>query len=206
MNARVQNGGTKARLRSEAVALVAAGGMSALSIRALCQRVGIRESSFCAHFSSKDELVSALLRAAGAEAPHSLAEELALLDLPSSDFVQRLGEELLLLWSDRESRNLRTVVEAELARSTRLREEFNAGILNMINRVAAVLERGVNAGELVPHAPPTVLAWSFIAPLAVLRSSLLAAGATEAHEEAGRTLARAHITGWLNAHTGRGAS
>jgi AcrR family transcriptional regulator len=192
---------TKDLLRAHALELVAAKGLAGLSIRTLCQRVGIRESSFYAHFASKDALLEELLRDAGADAPLRIAEQLAAARLPMADYVSRLTESLLALWSDPQVRTVRVLLEAEAARSPALRARFNEGVLSMIGAVAAELGRGMAAGELRGPAEPFVMAWALVSPIAALRATLLAHGAHAAHAAHGQGIARAHVAAWLLTHS-----
>ncbi|MFY7948329.1 MAG: TetR/AcrR family transcriptional regulator [Gemmatimonas sp.] len=91
---------TKERLRTSALDLIADRGMAALSVRSLCRAVGIRESSFYAHFPSKEALLEDLLERAGAEAPLRIAERLAARCLPLRGLVEQLVAELTMLWTE----------------------------------------------------------------------------------------------------------
>ncbi|MFO0093834.1 MAG: TetR/AcrR family transcriptional regulator, partial [Gemmatimonadaceae bacterium] len=53
---------TKQRLRHHALDLIASEGVQALSVRTLCRSMGIRESSFYAHFPSKEALLEELVQ------------------------------------------------------------------------------------------------------------------------------------------------
>jgi AcrR family transcriptional regulator len=194
---------TRQRLREAAIELVAAHGLMGLSVRTLCRAVGIRESSFYAHFDSKDTLLDELLVLAGADAPLRVAERLAAEALSLSAYVRQLISELTTLWTDPVGRKLRVLLEAEVARDPARRERFNQGVLAMIASVARVLQQHIDRHALVQHAPADVLAWSLVAPVAAMRFSLFAHGASTEHLERGRRLASELADGWLRAHERR---
>ena len=191
---------TRQRLRESAIELVAAHGLTGLSVRTLCRAVGIRESSFYAHFVSKDALLDELLVMAGADAPLRVAERLAAEALSPSAYVRQLISELTTLWTEPEGRKLRVLLEAEVARDPERRARFNQGILAMIASVARVLQQHIDRHALAQHAPADVLAWSLVAPVAAMRFSLFAHGASTEHLEHGRRLASELTEGWLRAH------
>ena len=191
---------TKERLRTSALDLIADRGMAALSVRSLCRAVGIRESSFYAHFPSKDALLEDLLERAGAEAPLRIAERLAVRRLPLRSFVEQLTAELTMLWTEPQGRKLRVLLEAEVSRDPTMRERFNARVLEMIDTVGRELQRHVHAGTLTPHAPTPVMAWALVSPIAAMRFSLFAHGTSEQHMAHGIALATALGEAWLRAH------
>jgi AcrR family transcriptional regulator len=191
---------TKQRLRHHALDLIASEGVQALSVRTLCRSVGIRESSFYAHFPSKEALLEELLQQAGAEAPSHIAEQLADAGLALDAYVHQLVRQLVALWTQPEGRKLRVLLETEASRAPALRDRFNAGILAMIDAVGASLDRYVREGALAAHGAPRVLAWSLVAPVAAIRFSLFANGASEAHVAEGAQLAAAHTEAWVRAH------
>jgi AcrR family transcriptional regulator len=124
--------------------------------------VGIRESSFHAHFPSKQAFVDDLMRSTGADAPHELARSLATQALPLEEYVDQ--------------------------------------ILAMIDTVAATLAVYGNRHPRLRRTTPRVLSWSLVAPLAALRASLLAHGASAEHMAEGQAIAHAHVEAWLAAH------
>jgi AcrR family transcriptional regulator len=191
---------TRQRLRHHALDLIADQGVRALSVRTLCRSVGIRESSFYAHFPSKEALLDELLEQAGAEAPSRIADGLADAGLPLAEYVRQLVQQLVALWTEPDGRKLRVLLEAEASRMPALRDRFNAGILAMIDTVGASLDRYVHDGTLGAHGAPRVLAWSLVAPVAAMRFSLFANGASEAHLAEGVQLAAAHAEAWVRAH------
>ena len=191
---------TKERLRTSALDLIADQGMAALSVRSLCRAVGIRESSFYAHFPSKEALLEDLLERAGAEEPLRIAERLAARCLPLRGFVEQLVAELTMLWTEPQGRKLRVLLEAEVSRDPAMRERFNARVLEMIDTVGRELQRHVHAGTLTPHAPTPVMAWALVSPIAVMRFSLFAHGTSEQHMAHGIALATALGEAWLRAH------
>ena len=191
---------TKERLRTSALDLIADRGMAALSVRSLCRAVGIRESSFYAHFPSKDALLEDLLERAGAEAPLRITERLAARRLPLRSFVEQLTAELTMLWTEPQGRKLRVLLEAEVSRDPAMRERFNARVLEMIDTVGRELQRHVHAGTLAPHAPAPVMAWALVSPIAAMRFSLFAHGTSEQHMAHGVALATALGEAWLRAH------
>lgn len=191
---------TKERLRLHALDLLAEQGVDALSVRAVCRGVGIRESSFYVHFPSKDALLVDLLEQAGAEAPLRIAERLARARLPLARFVSQLVAELVSLWTDPAGRKLRVLLEAEASRSPALRDRLNHGVLGMIDAVGSVLARHAKTGALAAHGTPRVMAWSLVAPVAAMRFSLFANGASEASVAEGVALATAHADAWVRAH------
>lgn len=191
---------TRQRLRDSAIDLVAEHGLTGLSVRALCRSVGIRESSFYAHFPSKEALLDELLATAGADGPMRVAERLDDAMLSLSEYVHELISELTALWTEPEGRKLRVLLEAEVARDPARRDRFNHGVLAMIAAVARVLQRHIDNGALSAHASADVLAWSLVAPIAAMRFSLFAHGASAAHLAHGRTLAGELALGWLRSH------
>ncbi|MFN9099937.1 MAG: TetR/AcrR family transcriptional regulator [Gemmatimonadaceae bacterium] len=191
---------TKQRLRHHALDLIASEGVQALSVRTLCRSMGIRESSFYAHFPSKEALLEELLQQAGAEAPSRIADGLADAGLPLAEYVHQLVQQLVALWTQPDGRKLRVLLEAEASRVPALRDRFNAGILAMIDAVGDSLGRYVRDGTLAAHGAPRVLAWSLVAPVAAMRFSLFANGASEAHVAEGAQLAAAHAEAWVRAH------
>jgi AcrR family transcriptional regulator len=162
--------------------------------------VGIRESSFYAHFPSKQAFVDDLMRSTGADAPHELARSLATQALPLEEYVRRRAEGLVALWSHPNAQRLRPWLEAETARSPELRARFNDQILAMIDTVAATLAVYGNRHPRLRRTTPRVLSWSLVAPLAALRASLLAHGASAEHMAEGQAIAHAHVEAWLAAH------
>lgn len=195
-------GSTKERLRQQALDIIATDGLGALSVRTLCRGVGIRESSFYAHFPSKQAFVDDLMRSTGADAPHELARSLATGSWPLAEYAQRLADGLVALWSHPEAQKLRPLLESEAARSPELRSRFNDQILAMIDTVAATLAAYRDAHPRLRASAPRVLAWSLVAPLAALRASLLAYGASAGHMAEGQALARAHVAAWLAVYDG----
>lgn len=191
---------TRQRLRHQALDLIADRGVQALSVRTLCRSVGIRESSFYAHFPSKEALIEELLEHAGAEAPSRIAEQLDAAELALDEYVRRLIQQLVALWTEPEGRKLRVLLESEASRVPALRDRFNVGVLAMIDLVGASLDRQVQQGTLAEHGTPRVLAWSLVAPVAAMRFSLFANGASDAHVAEGAQLAAAHAEAWLRAH------
>jgi len=193
-------GSTRERLRQQALDIIATDGLGALSVRTLCRGVGIRESSFYAHFPSKQAFVDDLMRSTGADAPHELARSLATQALPLDEYAKRLTDGLVSLWSLADVRKLRPLLEAETARSPELRARFNDQILAMIDTVAATLAAFGDNHPRLRRTTPRVLAWSLVAPLAALRASLLAHGASAEHVAEGQAIARAHVLAWLDAY------
>lgn len=191
---------TKERLRSSALDVVATNGMEALSVRTLCRQVGIRESSFYAHFPSKRALIDDLLRAAGAHRPQQLVDTLSLQSLSFGDFARRLTEALVSIWTDARAQKLRALLEAEIAKSPELRARFNDQILSMIDTVGAVLTRYSRDLPRLGETAPRVLGWSLVAPLAAMRATLFAHGAQPSHVAEGRALAIAHVEAWIAAY------
>lgn len=193
-------GSTKERLRQQALDIIATDGLGALSVRTLCRSVGIRESSFYAHFTSKHAFLDELLRSAGADGPLEFAQSLARRSLPLADYTRALADGLVAIWSQPDAQKLRPLLEAETARSRELRTRFNDQILTMIDTVASTLGTHGTAYPRLGAVTPRVLAWSLVAPLAALRSTLLAHGASVAHVHEGHALARAHVNAWLAAY------
>lgn len=191
---------TKERLRQRARDLIADHGLRALSIRALCREVGIRESSFYAHFPSKEALLDSLLEDAGAEAPLRIVARLADAPLPVDAFVRQLVEQLVALWTDDNGRKLRVLLEAEASHTPALRDRFNERVLAMIDAVGGVLQHHVTSGALRAVAEPRVLAWSLIAPVAAMRVTLFAHGASADSVTEGVALAQAHAEAWWRAY------
>jgi AcrR family transcriptional regulator len=191
---------TKERLRCEALDVVATSGIEALTVRTLCRRVGIRESSFYAHFPNKRGLIDELLRATGAEKPQLLVETLAEQSLPFANFARRLTEGLMSIWTDATAQKLRALLEAEIAKSPELRARFNSQVLSMIDTVGTVLQRYSGDFPTLMATAPRVLGWSLVAPVAAMRATLFAHGALPGHVAEGRAIASAHVESWIAAY------
>lgn len=188
---------TKTRLRNAALDLVACDGMESLSVRSLCRQVGIRESSFYAHFPSKRALVDDLLRTAGAHGPLQMTERLEQQCSSLPDFARRLIDGLVVAWTDPTAQKLRALLEAEISKSSELRSRFNDQILAMIDRVGAALKNYQTGVPQLAQLTPRVLGWSLVAPVATMRANLFAHGAQPSHLAEGRAIASAHVEAWI---------
>lgn len=145
-----------------------------------------------------------LIGRAGSDEPLLILEELAGQSLSIGAFVSSLLERLLHAWSDADARRLRVVLELEAARSPRFRARFNAGVERFFERLAIVLAAYQRSGAISPNHDPAALGWNLVAPVASLRSTLLAEGTKPSDRRLAAAIVARQRTLWLAAFAGPG--
>lgn len=190
---------TKQQLIDQSIQLFASQGYGSTSIRDLCSKVGIRESSFYYYFKSKEELFNQLLAKAGANSPLAILKTIPQ-QSSVENFVTSLSSQLLKNWCEPENRRLRVILEIESGRDTKFRVAFLKGVDEFIFLVSKRIENYKSIGMIPDKYDSKTLAWSFIAPLAALRSTYLAVGTSKTEEKKALKIAKDHCDLWLQSY------
>jgi AcrR family transcriptional regulator len=144
-------------------------GFAGASIRAITGSLGLRESAFYAHFTSKQAAYDELFREAG---PAVIAHFAAELD-PSRPLAQELtmlAERAIAAWTGKEARASTSIVLREaFEHRGEKREQMMNGVARALEILAAQLTLWQQKGEVRRSLQPRDLAFAFVAPLITAR-------------------------------------
>lgn len=166
-----------------ALSLVASEGLKRLSVARVARRIGVVPSALYRHFERKDDILDAMLaevqarlaenvRAVREEAPDALGRLRALLLRHATLIVEHPGLPRLMFSDD------------VYAGQPRRRAQMYRGIKGYIDRVAAIVREGQDAGDIageVDAPAAAVLFLGLVQPPAILRH--VSAGAFDAQRQ-----------------------
>jgi AcrR family transcriptional regulator len=170
-----------------ALSLVSAEGLKQLSVARVGKRIGVVPSALYRHFPGKDEILDAMLaevqarlienvRVAREEAPDALGRLRALLTRHVALIVDHPGLPRLIFSDD------------VYSGQPRRRAQMYRGVTQYLDRVAAIVREGQEAGQISPEVDPSAAAVLFLGlvqPPAVLHH--LSGGTFDARKQVERT-------------------
>jgi AcrR family transcriptional regulator len=161
----------KEQIIDAALALAGSGGLEAVSMAAVAERLGLVPSALYRHFSSKDELLDAMLDLI----PGKLLGGVTAVRAETSDPMTQLQMLLMRhLRMIREHRGIPHVIFSQefYAKHPERRARVYEGIRGYLAEIAAIIRSGKKAGQIREDVPPDAAAVFFlglIQPSAVLR-------------------------------------
>ena len=168
-------------------------GFAGASIRAITGSLGLRESAFYAHFTSKQAAYDELFHEAG---PAVIAHIAALLD-PSHPLEQELdmlAQRALAAWTSKDARASTSIVLREsFERRGEKRQQLMSGVSTALDVLAAQLTRWQQQGEVRPSLHPRDLAFAFVAPLITARFLFYNNAASAAERRQGAAVVHRHV-------------
>ncbi|MEO7039789.1 MAG: TetR family transcriptional regulator [Candidatus Elarobacter sp.] len=190
-------GGTRSALLDAALDAFAAKGFAGASIREITRVVGVRESAFYAHFSSKraayDELFAEGGPPVAARALDTLSSEIA-----PQEFLSRFATIVVDAWSTPRARKfaamlMRDAFDAEAQGWHAIR----AAIYGVIELLVKRFHLWQSDGSVRSDIAAETLAFEFIAPIAMARFIYFNIAAGKAEGARGRQLIKEHAAAFL---------
>jgi AcrR family transcriptional regulator len=158
------------QIAQAAVSLIAANGMSGLSVAAVARRVGIVPSGIYRHFQGKEEILDAVLELFRGR----ILENVALVVEETTDPLERLRR-LLMRHAQliRENEALPRIIFSEevYSRSKQRKARLHAILREFLGRVAEIVRLGQEDGRIRPKLDPGVVSLMFLGtfqPAAIL--------------------------------------
>jgi len=198
-------GGTRSALLDAALDAFAAKGFAGASIREITRAVGVRESAFYAHFSSKRAAYDELFVEGG---PPVAARALDTLpaDVAPEEFLSRFALIVIDAWSAPRARKfaamlMRDAFDAEAQGWHALRTAIS-GVIELLVKRFTIWQ---TAGSVRSDVAAEALAFEFIAPIAMARFIYFNVAAGRADATRGRQLIKQHAATFVTMTVGRPA-
>lgn len=188
----------KQRLMDAALLEFARAGYAGASIRSMTRLLGMRESGFYAHFSSKQAAYDALFEEAGSTIAIRSVAQLSREDTPETA-LHKLGEEIMVTWSAPRARLLSSIALRELfgARNDK-RQQLLGAIDDTKDTLGAIFAGWQKRGVIRSGPTPTALAFEFLAPLVMLRILYFNQASTMDELREGDILVARHVESFLD--------
>jgi AcrR family transcriptional regulator len=164
-----KHSGAKVRLLDAALFEFSREGYAGASVRGITRLLGMRESGFYAHFSSKQAAYDALFEEG---APAVVARWVSQIsaDQPPDTALRKLAEEIMQNWSQPRARLLSSIVLREIFTSqSKKRQELLTAIHEALETMGNLLAEWQQRGAIRGGLEPAALAFEFLAPLVMLR-------------------------------------
>jgi AcrR family transcriptional regulator len=190
-------GGTRSALLDAALDAFAAKGFAGASIREITRAVGVRESAFYAHFSSKRAAYDELFAEAGppvaARALDTLSSEVA-----PQEFLSRFAVIVIEAWSTPRARKFAAMLMRDAfdarAQGWRAIRTAISGVIELLVKRFALWQR---AGSVRSDVAAETLAFEFITPIAMARFIYFNIAAGKAEAARGRQLIKEHAAAFV---------
>ena len=199
------NRGTRSALLDAALDAFAAKGFAGASIREITRVVGVRESAFYAHFSSKRAAYDELFAEGGPPVAARALDTLSI-DVPPQEFLSRFAVMVIDAWSTPRARKfaamlMRDAFDAEAQGWRAIR----AAVYGVIELLVKRFQLWQSAGSVRSDVAAETLAFEFIAPIAMARFIFFNVAAGKAEAARGRLLIKEHAATFVTM-TVRGAA
>lgn len=183
--------GTRSLLLDAALDAFAGKGFAGASIRAITREVGVRESAFYAHFSSKRAAYDELFAEGGPPVAARALDQLAL--DPPEVFLPRFAAAVIDAWSAPRARKfaammMRDAFDGDALGWRTMRASIDGVIALLDKRFEAWQGAGLTRSDASAHA----LAFAFLAPIAMARFIFFNIAAGKAEASHGHQLIREH--------------
>jgi AcrR family transcriptional regulator len=152
--------GTRRALLTAAAQAFAERGYHQTTIDSVSETAGVAKGTIYNYFSSKEEVLHALVREAcqlAADAAGAIPDS-APMDTRLQAFV-----EANLRWARRRKALALLFARELLAGDARIKALITQAAAPCVEKIAAILQAGIERGELTPHASPEPLAYTFVA-------------------------------------------
>lgn len=167
--------GTKEKIKSTALRMLANEGYGSTSIRKIAKIVGIRESAIYNHFSSKDEIVKAILTDLKKEtnSVELLTEDLLDLISKPEKFLRKFCSVLVNKWCEGRQINYFRFMISEEFRESEIELFSLREMIDDLRRVWEMIFTQMTNFGYIKKNDTKVLADEFIAPLFFIRTEHL---------------------------------
>jgi AcrR family transcriptional regulator len=161
--------GARDRLLDAALLEFARAGFAGTSIRGITRLLGMRESSFYAHFPSKQAAYDVLFEEGGpAVVTHWVSQISA--DQAPDVALRKLADEIMQAWSATRARLLASIVLREIfTREGQKRQELLTAIHEAQQTMGDLLAAWQRRGAIRTGPDPVSLAFEFLSPLMMVR-------------------------------------
>jgi AcrR family transcriptional regulator len=195
--------GTKKKIMSAGLELFSKYGFAGASIRHIAKEVGVRESAIYNHFSSKEEILSEILKEydQGDTGVQLLTDDLLNeLEHPEK-FLSKFSDKLLNHWnSDYEIKILRLLVFEEFRDNSDSKNSLKK-LMSSLQELWIIIFSEMKKLGIIKKLDSKVLADEFIAVLFFIRIEYLSGGESRSIADAKRKL-KNHIDFFWNAVKG----
>ncbi len=159
----------KERLLDAALLVFAQSGFDGASIRGITRLLGMRESGFYAHFPSKQAAYDALFEEGGPAVVTRWVSTLSASEAPDVA-LRKLAAEIMESWAAPRARLLASVVLREVfAGHGEKRADLLAGVDTAMSETTHLLTEWQQRGAVRSDTSAESLAFTFLAPLTMLR-------------------------------------
>jgi AcrR family transcriptional regulator len=181
-------GPTRELLLDAALKLFAERGFVGTTVRQIARAVGVTDAAIYAHFQSKQALFDVLMAEAGPPLLDRLGVDLeALSQEHPAEVIPQTFQRLVHVWDQPRVRLFTSV----LLRHTP--ERINEAIAVVHTRLTPVVQAWMTRGWVRDDVKAELLAWELLAPLALIRLSLLHSAADESDRDRAPEMARQHL-------------
>jgi AcrR family transcriptional regulator len=185
------------RLLDAALLEFARAGFAGASIRSITRLLGMRESSFYAHFPSKQAAYDVLFEEGGpAVVTHWVSQISA--DQGPDVALRKLADEIMQAWSATRARLLASITLREIfTREGEKRQELLTAIYEAQQMMAELLAAWQRRGAIRSGPDPVSLAFEFLSPLMMVRIFHFNQASTFDELRAGDILIARHVETFL---------
>jgi AcrR family transcriptional regulator len=175
----------------------AAKGYAGASIRSITRSLKMRESSFYAHFASKQEAYDELFREAG---PHVMASLAATVNpaRPMAEELTRLANMAMKAWTSANARASTSILLREVfGEAGHKRKQLLEGVSDALDALEKSFQRWQLQRSIPEELDARTLAYQFVAPLITTRLLFYAEGTSSIEQKTGRELITKHVQNFL---------
>jgi AcrR family transcriptional regulator len=185
------------RLLDAALLEFARAGFAGASIRSITRLLGMRESSFYAHFPSKQAAYDVLFKEGGpAVVTHWVSQISA--DQDPDVALRKLADEIMQAWSATRARLLASIALREIfTREGEKRQELLTAIHEAQQTMGELLAAWQQRGAIRSGPDPRSLAFEFLSPLMMVRIFHFNQASTFDELRAGDILIARHVETFL---------
>lgn len=189
--------GARDRLLDAALLEFARAGFAGASIRRITRLLGMRESSFYAHFPSKQAAYDVLFEEGGPTVVAHCVSQISSDQAPDAA-LRKLADEVMQAWSATRARLLASIALREIfTREGEKRQELLTAIREAQQTMGNLIAAWQRRGAIRSGSDPTSLAFEFLTPLMMVRILHFNQASTFDELRAGDILIARHVETFL---------